>query len=511
MLRALAVNTAVNAAAFFAGSALALVLVPVLIKAYGIEQYGLLVLVRLFLPLAFFAVFDFGFSELSTQAVARARVSADWQDASVKITALLMAAVVIGVCVGLFLALSALWWTALLKVPPEYRTDVVWLLYLTAVALPLLFVLLVAEGVLKGFEAYRRLRSLEIGVNLVFAALAFAAVVLDYRFSYVGAAFVFVQMLRALAVLEACRRTARRHSGLRLSQMHRLRYSGLGQAIGPMWVSKLLGVTSTQLPPLVVSGWLGPAAAGLFDVIMRLPRFAKMIFGLLNSSVLPVAARLDEASDESQMRRLGQLGLVVVSVLVLPPVIASSLVADRILGLWLGEQFAQYGPWTAIVFVATGLGVILNFGGSALMVQPEKFRRWIRISFLQTLVMYAIAWFFLDMLAERSIVLGTVIAQVVVLVPQARIVAQSQGVNASTWWRLAAFLGLAAALFSLRVIPGLSLASLGWQGLIATIAACLLALWALAWFVLLTNGQRVKVWALFRQGFWRPKDNGNSK
>jgi O-antigen/teichoic acid export membrane protein len=104
MFRALATNTLISAVAYFFVSIVGLLLVPVLLDAYGLELFGLLLLARLFLPVSGLAIFDFGFSEVSTQAVARARETGDWSTASGQVTLLVLGAFSVGslaCCCGL--------------------------------------------------------------------------------------------------------------------------------------------------------------------------------------------------------------------------------------------------------------------------------------------------------------------------------------------------------------------------------------------------------------------------
>ena len=78
MFASLIKNTAISAVAFLLVSVLGLLLVPYLIQHYGVAGFGVISLARLFVPLMGLGLFDLGFGELSTQAVARSRGLSTW-------------------------------------------------------------------------------------------------------------------------------------------------------------------------------------------------------------------------------------------------------------------------------------------------------------------------------------------------------------------------------------------------------------------------------------------------
>ena len=112
MLRRFLHNTAISAVAYGLAGVLGLMAVGAIARFYGVAVLGLIVLTRSFLPSGFLVLFDFGVSELATQAIARGRVG-DWHAASEKVTLLTVIASVIGVVSAVVLYLAAAPLTAL--------------------------------------------------------------------------------------------------------------------------------------------------------------------------------------------------------------------------------------------------------------------------------------------------------------------------------------------------------------------------------------------------------------
>src|SRR5258708_37139969 len=78
MIKRLIQNTVISVAAFGAAALLGLIVIPVIIRTWGVTEFGLIVITRLLLPSGMTAVLDLGLSEVATQAVARAREHRDW-------------------------------------------------------------------------------------------------------------------------------------------------------------------------------------------------------------------------------------------------------------------------------------------------------------------------------------------------------------------------------------------------------------------------------------------------
>ena len=90
MLAGLVHNTALTVTAYTTSALLNLCLVPFIVRAYGLHDYGLIVLARLLLPTGFMALLDLGVSETGTLVIARARSAQRWDRAPAHITVLFL-------------------------------------------------------------------------------------------------------------------------------------------------------------------------------------------------------------------------------------------------------------------------------------------------------------------------------------------------------------------------------------------------------------------------------------
>jgi O-antigen/teichoic acid export membrane protein len=107
MMRRLFENTVVSAGAFLLISMLSLLIVPIIVRTWGLAEFGLIAVARALLPVGALAVLDLGVSEITTQAVARARVNSDWGAANGRILCTMLMASVVGTVVAVSFVVTA--------------------------------------------------------------------------------------------------------------------------------------------------------------------------------------------------------------------------------------------------------------------------------------------------------------------------------------------------------------------------------------------------------------------
>lgn len=491
MFRSLLINTLVSALAYFIVSVVGLLLVPMLVSAYGLSEFGLIVLVRLLLPTGILGPFDFGVSELATLAVARARADESWAVARDTLQRLLVIAGLSGLLLGAGLALAAAPVTALLRVGPEHAQGFADLVRLSAACLPFLFPGLVAEGIVKGFEAYRALRAIEVFSALAYAVLAYACVRTGAGYFWVAAGFLAVQVLRALQAAVLARRLVMRSP---LAGAAAQAPAGIGRELfarcRTMAWNKTLGMLQQQSSPLLCGVLLGPAATGLFDVLARLPRFAKAVVGLMNSALLPVAARFDAGQRTQDMRRLGQTGLLAVTVATLPPLAGAAVFSEAIMRVWVGSEMAALWGWQALMFAMPAFSALVSFGATALLGRAQVVVRMNRLVSAQIVIQIVLALATLDFWDARAFMFGQVVAMALTFPAQMRLILREQEVDPVVWRRLGLILALGLALalgcwaLGLPAWPGST------AGVLTALAAWCGLYWLLLYAVLLTARER---------------------
>src|ERR1700733_2341815 len=116
MIKRLIQNTVISTIAFGAAAILGLIVIPVIIRTWGVTEFGLIVITRLLLPSGMMAVLDLGLSEVATQVVARAREHRDWNLAGRQLAFLTTLSIALAIALCISIWLGAPYLTVLMKV-----------------------------------------------------------------------------------------------------------------------------------------------------------------------------------------------------------------------------------------------------------------------------------------------------------------------------------------------------------------------------------------------------------
>ena len=500
MFRSLFFNTLLSAAAYFAVSVIGLLIVPVLLTTYGLAEFGLLTLARLFLPAAVLGLFDMGYGEIATQVVAQARVNGKWPVVRAQLRLLLSIVVAVGCTIGLTLfALNSLicdW----LHVDALHRDDFATLLRFTALAQPVLFLSLLLEGVVKGFERYRRLRLLEVVCALSYAICVPLAAAFELPYHWVAYAFLLSLLLRALLAGIAAWMLLAAEGGLAHAEHSSEARRFVLERCRLLWFGRIIGGLQHQSPPLLVGALIGPAGAGAYDVLVRLPRFVKVIFSLLNVALLPLAARIDAAGQTGQLRSLGAAGMLLLPIVALPPLAAAAAFAEPVLVVWLGEDFRTDGVWLAILFLVPAMNTLVGFGQQILMTRSSFLRSNNKLMVVQLLLQFIVSFSLVAMLQERAFILGYVLAPLVFFIPQITSIVREQAFSRDVAPRtVRMILVLLLTVLSLWW-SGLPTRIHGWFELIGVMAGFCVIAWGTLPFIGLYSEERRRFWETLVRG-----------
>jgi O-antigen/teichoic acid export membrane protein len=415
-MRRLVLNTALNFIAFGTSGLIGLALAPVIVAGWGLQGYGLVVLARMLFPSGLFGVFDLGIGDAVTRHVAAARAGADAAGIGRLAGTAAAATLVVSLAVGAGVFASSDWLArTVLAAPEPVRTDLAAIVALTGLAMPLLFLGAVAEGVFKGFERYAPVRLAEIA-----AAAGFAIGTLWLARD--GAA------LRALLALQLAVQVARAALVLMLAAAaalphHRWRHFALDRgALDALWrygrpgiSARVAGLGLIYGPPLLLARLAGPAEAGVYDAIMRLPRFAKIALGLVNGALLPTATRLDAASRAEGLRAILDHGTRLSLGLFGPVLLAGAVLAQPILALWLGPALATWWPWLALgmlwAFVLHTVGTASAVAGTRAELVAAN-ARW---SWMQLVICIGVGAALAPRLGAAAFVVSTTLAALLTL------------------------------------------------------------------------------------------------
>jgi O-antigen/teichoic acid export membrane protein len=414
MIKRLIQNTIISVAAFGAAALLGLIVIPVIIRTWGVTEFGLIVITRLLLPSGMMAVLDLGLSEVATQAVARAREHRDWDLVGRQLSFLTVLSGLLALALSAAIWLATPYLAVVMKVDASHVEKFSEILRYTALANLILVPALVWEGIVKGFERYNLLRVAELGSTIAYVALTVWASHAAAAFDVVAYIYLASLVLRALVVLAAATTALVKKSTkfsvwtvtIRRDLLHRCLLLLQGRLIG--------GITG-PIQPFVVGLLFGPKAVGTYDALVRLSRVFKVVVGLLTSALLPVASRLDERGRSKSFQRLGEVGLIMLPMFSVPPLVAAAILSSSIMQVWIGPLLTPYAFWMGISFLIPICTQYLVIGNVIFLTRTEIQARLNLLMGVQLLVWAVVSAATLDPFAERALILGQVVGALSVL------------------------------------------------------------------------------------------------
>jgi O-antigen/teichoic acid export membrane protein len=428
MFRSLAKNILISGMAYAVISLVGLFLAPFLIAIYGLAGYGQILLARLVLPSSSFAFLDLGIGETTTRMVATANSDGDWPQASRALTLLVAIALVISTVVAFVILLLAWRLPEWLSIAADQRAGFTFLLLATAALQPMLFLTMVSEGTLKGFEGFKQLRFCEI-----ISALAYAAFAIGLGLSGRGPNWIAAGLLASL-VIRFVLVTIAAIGLLRAKGVRPTRWSPDVRRDVQHWsrlmlVGKVLGTIQTQVAQPLIGLLIGPAAVGAFDAVVRFPRAAKSMLSLLSGTVFPLATGLKARADTAGLRRLGAYGILVVLLISVPPLIFAMTYSRMLMHYWIGEQVVEFWGWQSAMFVVSILGVSMSFGSAMLLADRVATKTLNRLTMVQVASQILLSLALVGVWDQWAFVLGQFVSTVVVFPLQFVLISRALGLD----------------------------------------------------------------------------------
>src|SRR5690242_13778561 len=116
MIKRLIHNTIISTVAFGAAAILGLIVIPVIIRTWGVTEFGLIVITRLLLPSGMMAVPARGLSAAATQVVARASEHRDWNPVARQLSFLTALSLALAITLSAAIWLGTPYLSVLMKV-----------------------------------------------------------------------------------------------------------------------------------------------------------------------------------------------------------------------------------------------------------------------------------------------------------------------------------------------------------------------------------------------------------
>lgn len=346
-------NSAWNLAGHLLPLLAAVVAIPILIEAMGVERFGVLMLA--WVVIGYFSLFDLGLGRAMTQLLAEKLGQGRSGDIAPLVWTGLSLMAGLGI-VGALLLLALSGWLLAhgFGVAAALQAEVAaawnWLIW----AIPAVILSTGLRGVLEAMQRFDLVNWVRIPVGVLMFVAPVLALPFSNQIDVMVALLLGLRVLMGLAyALMALRVWPALKRPARLSGAAARRLLTFG---GWMTVTNVVGPLMVFGDRFVIGAVLGAAAVAYYatphEVITRLLIIPAALVGVL----FPIFAS-SLVSDRLRAVDLFQRGWRWVLLLVFPPVLLAVVFADDLLRLWISEEFAQHG---AVVLMWLAAGVLLN-------------------------------------------------------------------------------------------------------------------------------------------------------
>lgn len=351
--KALAKNSLINLAGFIFPLAIGLVTIPLIVRGFGVERFGLLTLA--WAIIGYFSLFDFGIGRAITQLTAERLRNSPAQDVSkLAWTGLFMMSIF--ALVGAMIAAILVPWfvSSVLNVTEALKGEATWAFIMLAVAIPAVVLSAGFAGVLAAMQRFDLINALRIPMGMMIFLVPVAVLPFSKSMAYVCAGLMLVRMFFLFLHAAACFHvfpTLRTHIGVARSEIKRLLNFG-----GWMTVTNIVGPLMMYMDRFVIGATLSISAVAYYvtpyEVVTRL----LAIPAALGAVLFPAFAAARGSSTHHATTLYSMGGRAILGILA-PIVLVLVVFAEEGLGIWLGEDFSQKSTpilqWLAI-------GVYLN-------------------------------------------------------------------------------------------------------------------------------------------------------
>lgn len=315
----------------------AILLVPPLIRALGVDRFGVLSLA--WLLIGYFSLFDLGVSGALTRLVAERRsLDRDHEVPALVWTALALTAAM-GTVGGVVLGGASRWLVEVgLRVPPALQPETLIMVRMLAGILPVVTCTAALAGVLAAQQRFGVLTVIRAPMGVLTYAAPLLVAFWIPRLDAVGLALVAVRVAGGIAHFVACLIAI---PGMRRITLRRDQLRPIVSFGGWMSVSAVVSPIMVYLDRFLIGGMYSMAMVAYYTTPYDLTtRMTVLALPVVNVMFPAFAASFD--LDRPRTARLLAWGVRGTTVLMFPIALGLALFPRELLGLWLGADFAAH-------------------------------------------------------------------------------------------------------------------------------------------------------------------------
>jgi len=351
--RLLSRNVAVNFVGQLVPLIVAVAAMPYLVRSLGVERFGILTLA--WMVVGYFSVFDMGVGRATTKYVAEYIAVGNQKELPRLIWTSLAILLGVGALAGLILYwITPVAVTDLLKVPPGLAEETTRVFRLLSFCIPFILGTAGSRGVLEAQQKFGVINLIKVPADVSTFLAPMAALFLSRELFPAVAALVLCRMAFSLIYLLSCLSSL---PGL----MHpRWPSAAHGKTVlrfgGWLTVSNIVSPFMNYMDRVIIGATLGMTAVAFYATPYDMVTKLLIVAGSLMGVMFPVFSAYSQVDLEKLVGLYERMTKYVLMAM-LPLVLAVVVMAEPLLRLWLGRDFAEH---STVVLQILAIGVFIN-------------------------------------------------------------------------------------------------------------------------------------------------------
>ncbi len=485
--RSVVANTAMNGVAQFASLVSTLVFFPLLVRAFGVGDYGVYVIALSVTGTA--GMFDLGIGASTVRLVARHTSLSDHEGFARTVSSAAGLLFVVGILVALAIAGIGMVAGSVFKISALQATLLRSLLLIGAASQIWYWPATIASHVLGGLERYDI-----IARTSVFATIANVAAIAIVLVTGAGPVVLMMfgvgTMVAASLMNFAALRGVRPGARLATLPSRPVALEILSGGLPIFAASIAQFLNREQVDRLVIGIFIGPAAVVVYQAASKLSSLVAQFTGLSTSALLPVASGIVAREDDDALAGLFVRGSRWVSMAVAPIAATVIVLAAPFTRAWLGAGF-EGSIIVAQLLVLSQLFVPLYQVGDAVLIGKGRFSAWVPRGISLAFLNLALSLVLVRPFGIVGVALGTLVSGLLELPLYAQLVLRETGVSRRAWLTSAGAMYLTLPIALLLGIGGtMTPLSGSLSGVVVIGMACVFGCWVAAYALVLRADER---------------------
>jgi len=482
-----------------------LVFFPLLVDAFGVDDYGVYVLALSITGIV--TMFDFGIGASTVRLVARHVALDDAQGFGRVVSSAFGLLLLLGVVVGGIVAAMSTMAGSLFNTTAGQAETLRVLLLIGARMQVWYWPTSVAATVLAGLERYDLLARSSV-LNTVLGAAAILVVLVTgagpIQLMLLGAGVMVATSLANMLALFSIK-PAR---GLALLPSRPFAQEILSGGV-PIFVATLTQFFNReQADRIVVGVFLGPAAVVVYEVAAKLSMLVAQLTGLTTSAWLPVASALAARGEDSGLEQLFVRASRYITLAITPIVTVVAVLCAPFIAVWFGAGFEESVAVARLLVLAQML-VPLYQAGDAVLIGKGRLTAWVGWGLALAFLNLGLSVILVQSLGVAGVALGTFIVSMIDFPLYARVLVRETGITLRRWMSasVGGYLLLPVPLVIALLLAQTQLAAT-FVGVAIAGAISVGTYWVSAYVLLLSAAERAVLVGRVRRFGSRGKDGG---